>query len=367
MGKRLFISKSYCGLYHKLNIASANMVLVLIIMKLTLLMVLVELNHIFTYKNIFTNEQYMYKSQLDLDLKLAIADLDVQKLPQIGFLPDNLSFFCPNGINVHKINIDNKSYGYFGIRHKKTSNLNLIQQKKLYYKMVLQEQNIDAHKIQIIDLSGEDRAQQVFFLDNNNALWRYDVASYKLFLQNSNINNINYIIGSDIFNAITNDFDLKYTIYLHSREKNKKTNIAQDVVQLANPSGSTKNLNIVRNIITSKQAIAHFFLRSNYIIFLYEDLNIEPQVYKLNYTNKFAEHVFKSEIFAKKIDIKFNVYKKLLNNCHKELDINNYELLWDAKLNAHKINIINTACELKTYEFNLPNDRGILSFRANDY
>ncbi len=54
MGKRLFISKSYCGLYHKLNIASANMVLVLIIMKLTLLMVLVELNHIFTYKMVFT-------------------------------------------------------------------------------------------------------------------------------------------------------------------------------------------------------------------------------------------------------------------------------------------------------------------------
>lgn len=298
------------------------MILVLIIMKLALLSVVIELEHIFTYKKIFINEQELYHNQLNLDKKIAeIINVRPLNILPVGFMPDDLSFLCPNGINIYPINIDGKLYGYFGMRSVQFNNITLIQQKNFYYKIFLENQenkNRQPHKLKVIDLFGNHQVEQVFFFDNNNFLWRYDILQDQFFLENSNANNIDYIISPDVFNIPAR----KYVIYLHTRDTD------QDIIKINNIT-----------IIKSQQKIKKFFLRGNYIIILYQNLDLEPHIYKICH-----------KMSAKKIAIKLNVYK--------QSDVSTYELLWDDKLNVHKI---------MHYTFNLPNDRNILSFQTSNF
>ena len=333
-------------------------------MKLVLLSIVVELDHMFTYKKIFINQQHSYKNQLDIDMKLAkTINAESTQLSQVGFLPDNLSFLNSNGINIYQANIDSKSYGYFGVRGIRLNNINLIKQQKLYYKMLLENKNINTHQLKTIDLFGNNLIDQVFFFDANNFLWRYDVLKDKLFLQNSNSNNINYIVGSDIFNIISrqSDFQSKYIIYLHYKEAN------QDIIKIIHQCNEDSRCAQSIDIIKSKQAIMKFFLRSNYIIILYQNLDIEPQIYKIYYKNN-IHNILEPSIVAKKIDIKLNLYKKeVLLNCIPGSNLPKYELLWDVKLNAHRISVNQQICQTINYVFNLPNDKNILSFKSSDY
>lgn len=98
-----------------------------ILLKLILLTVLLGLDQIFIYQKILANEQQTINSNENLKLKLLeIINQPyylIQQLPFYGFIPDNLSTECNNytdcistGINIYKINLDNKIEAYIGIR-----------------------------------------------------------------------------------------------------------------------------------------------------------------------------------------------------------------------------------------------------------
>ena len=109
------------------------MLLVLVVMKLALLIIIIEIDRVFTYKKIFNNEQETHNKQLNINAKLTkIANSQIKLWQKVGFLPDDLSFLCDHGINIHQINIDQQLYGYWGARALISVDLNLKKQKTLY-------------------------------------------------------------------------------------------------------------------------------------------------------------------------------------------------------------------------------------------
>ncbi len=351
--------------------ASINMLLVLVVMKLALLIIIIEIDRVFTYKKIFNNEQETHNKQLNINAKLTkIANSQIKLWQKVGFLPDDLSFLCDHGINIHQINIDQQLYGYWGARALISVDLNLKKQKTLYFEMLLQSHDVDLHQLQLVDLFGVGKVDQVFFLDQQNCLWRYDVATNKLFLQSAGQENINYVVANDMFNITNNNadnskFQLQYIIYVHARENNLDNNKSQDFIKVIYANQQDCENSSVLKILTSEQRIANFFLYYNYIIIMHEDIKLEPIIYKIGH-KKSSDNVSNTKIMTNKIDVKFKSRHTVLDNCRIDINLPRFKLSWDPNSKLHKIEIMNNGCELLVYEFNLPNDNMMLSFRIDD-
>jgi|GEM_PF-1335777 len=311
-----------------------NLLIVLILMKLILLNISLGLDQTYIYIKIFVNEQQTYISHKKLWSKLLEIinpnNKEIQKSQVYGFLPDDLSLGCQTGINIYKIILDNTIYAYFGIRVNGKPHNNLIQQPTILPKI--------AHSITIMDLFGTNNANQIFFLDDKNLLWKYDFIQNQL-LYNVQTTAIDYIVGSSL--TINNN----YFIYLRCKDQDN----LQDLIKLI--ISDHKN-NILTSTLISIPTANKFFLRANHLIFLYEYL--EPQIYKLINNN--------NQLLAKKIKIPFNSYEQQLSD-----RLPFYNLFWDQNKHLHIATIVTNACKLKTYEFSLPEDNGILSIRTNDY
>lgn len=347
-----------------------NLILVLIITKIALLLIITTFSQMFTYKKIFDNEQSIYNDRINLEQELLqIANSNIERFVKIGFLPDDLSFLCGNGLNVYQFNINQKLYGYWGVRIFKPETINLIKQQQLYYKMLLSEKNLNVHKLTLIDSSGKNQVDQIFFLDLKNRLWKYDIAADRFLLQIANYNNINYIIGNDVFNRsqggqFTETLQ-KYLIYIHTREKNQSTNDWKDMINIISPSHKNYNHNRTLAILESKNEIAKFMLCYNYLILLYKDLTLQPNIYKISNNN--LNHNLQPRLLITAMDLKFQLQIGYVDDCQNKSNLPKFKLLWDAKNKQHKIDMIKQNCETITYTFNLPTDNNILSFRTNDY
>lgn len=345
-----------------------NLILVLIITKMALLLIITTFSQMFTYKKIFDNEQSIYNDHINLEQELLqIANSNIEQFVKIGFLPDDLSFLCSNGLNVYQFNINQKIYGYWGVRIFKQETINLIKQQKLYYKMLLSDRNLDVHKLKLIDSLGKNQIDQVFFLDFKNRLWKYDIAVDRFLLQIDN-SNINYIIGNDVFNRsklgqFTEKLQ-KYLIYTHTREKNQSTNDWKDMIKIISPSDKNHNHNRTLATLESKDEIAKFMLCYNYLILLYKDLNLQPNIYKISNNN--LNHNLQPRLLITAMDLEFQPKMGYTNDCKNEFNLPKFKLLWDAKNKQHKIDIIKQNCEIISYMFNLPTDNNILSFRTHD-
>ena len=301
-----------------------------------LLTILTNLDQIFLYKKIFINEQKLYDTQKNLDLKLLDLVNEKIKLETRWFLPDELSLFCQTGINIYNINLANTLHAYIGTRINIALNKHLIQhQEYIFSKMLPQQVVQDAHSITPIDLFGNKQIEQILFLDSKNLLWKYDVLQNQLFQQDHQPNAIDYIVGSSFFNA-------SYHIYLRHRNKNN----TKDQIKVI--TVDYKSTLLTSELITVPAA-NKFFMRANNLIFLYQDL--EPQIYRLHYNKK---------LLAKKIKVDFNNYEQPPTVC-----LTSAELYWDQNKHLHIATITTPGCTEKKYEFTLPEDNGILSVNNN--
>ena len=347
-----------------------NLILVLTITKIALLLIITTFYQMFIYNKIFDNEQTMYKDQIDLEQELfRMANSDIEQFAKVGFLPDDLSFFCSNGLNVYQFNINQKLYGYWGTRIFKQRIIDVIKQQRTYYKMLLSGKNLNFHKLKLIDSSGKDQVDQIFFLDVKNRLWKYDIAADQVLLQIASYNNINYLIGNDIFNRsqggqVTLPLQ-KYLIYTHTREKNQSTNGWRDMINIISPSN--KNYNHSRTLATleAKNEVEKFMLCYNYLILLYKDLNLQPNIYKISNNN--LNHNVQTNLLITATDVEFQSQIGYVDGCQNKYNLPKFKLLWDVKQKQHRIEIIKQNCETISYIFNLPPDNNILSFRSNDY
>ena len=318
-----------------------NLIFILTLMKLIFLIILLGLDQIYIYKKIFFNEQYTYNANNVLALKLLELskhfNQEIQKYPYYGFLPDDLSIECQNGINVYKIILDNRLYTYWGMRSNISISNNTTQQQTVPYELI-KINHQDPHSVTLTNLAGNYIADQIFFFDNKNSLWKYDIAQNQMLLINSQANSIDYIVGSSL------TINTNYFIYLRCREPNNTLDLIKLIII------DHKNNMLITPLISVP--IAHkFFLRANNLIFLYIDA--EPQIYKLIYTS--------NQLLAKKIQVPFNTYERFSNK------LPSCDLLWDQNKYLHTATIVTNNNKLKIYEFNLPEDNGILSIRTNDY
>lgn len=294
------------------NLAFINFIMVLVIMKLILLSILISLNQIYTCKKILLNEQQLYNKNKNLELQLLNP---ANLINSIGFLPDESSITCINGLSIYKIILEDYNIqAYVG----KRIILPFSQQNHLT--IPLQIKNI-AHSI-VATNTGD-----LFFFDNHNLLWKYNINNEHLLQLYHEPNAIDYIV-TDCF------------IYIRHRDLNK----FQDKIKII----STNYDNILANSLIKIPIANKFFIRANYLIFLYEDL--EPQIYKLQYYNQLP---------PKKFIINFNKHTVLLDQ-KPDFD---YKLSWDPNKNVHLGSIFHPPNKLTIYEFTLPSDNDILSIR----
>jgi hypothetical protein len=298
----------------KNNLSFINFIMVLIIMKLILLSILISLNQIYTCKKILLNEQRLYNKNKNLDLQLLNPN---NLINPIGFLPDESSATCINGLNIYKVTL--KDYNTQAYVSKRIININYTNNLTI----PPQIKNI-AHSI-VATAAGN-----VFFFDNHNLLWKYNINKEQLLQLDPEPNAIDYIV-TDCF------------IYTRHRDLNK----FQDKIKIIDINYN----NILAKPLIITPIANKFFIRANYLIFLYQ--NLEPQIYKLQYYNQLP---------PKKLTINFNSYIFSLDQ-KSNFD---YNLSWDSNKNVHLATIINSSNKVTIYEFMLPSDNDILSIRTLD-
>ncbi|MGI9214325.1 MAG: hypothetical protein ACR2HS_01260, partial [Gammaproteobacteria bacterium] len=199
---------------HRSISGSLNIIILLIIFNILFMLLNLVSNNIYIYKKIFINEQNLHDKQLDLDLKLINnANSELFEFPIVGFIADDLTYLCPNGINIHEMYIKHISYGYWGKRIAKKIDYDNLNIQKLYYENLITSKGFEVNKLTIVDLYNQNQIDQVFFIDQQGKLWSYDVKLNNFFLQYATDEPIiNYIIGNPIFNK-----SLKYNIYIHHK------------------------------------------------------------------------------------------------------------------------------------------------------
>lgn len=300
----------------KNNLSFINFIMVLVITKLIALSILISLNQIYTCKKILLNEQELHNKNKNLELQLLNP---ANLINPIGFLPDDSSVTCINGLSVYKIILkDHNIQAYIGKRTITPFN----------------QQNVLTIPTKIANIAHAvvTTSDDLFFFDRNNLLWKYNIHDEQLLQLDYEPLALDYIV-TDCF------------IYIRHRDLNK----FQDKIKII----STNYNNILVNPLINIPAANKFFIRANYLIFLYKDL--EPQIYKLQYYN---------ELPPKKLKINFNSYTVLLGQESNQESNFDYKLSWDPNKNSHLGVIFNSPNQATIYEFMLPSDIDILSIRT---
>lgn len=318
--------------------AFVNLILILIINKLILLAILATLEKMHTYKLIFDNIKDYYDKHKSLQSQLLkFINQSNQKLSEkleYKFLADNLSLDCNQGINIYKISLTNDLHANIAKRTTKVLKEKTLQQTTFLNNLILQKYSNESRSITVIDVFGKNIADEVFFIKNN-LLYRYDINKDLVFSYNVHTNIIDYIVGPYLnFNQ---EHQYKYHIYLRCREPNN-INDTIKVISITN-----HNTLVIQELLSIPKA-NNFFLKSNHLIFLYQDC--EPQIYKI-FNNK--------ELTIKKIKINFATK---INDYPQTTKIPKCQLYWDEYKQTHI-----AATLLNNYEFTLAEDNGILSIK----
>ncbi len=350
---------------YKFISGSLNIIILLIIFNILFMLLNLAYNNIYIYKKIFINEQNLHNKQLDLDLKLINnANSETFKLSIVGFIADDLTYLCPNGINIHEMYINHISYGYWGKRIAKKIDYDNLNIQKLYYENLITSKGFEVNKLTIVDLYNQNQIDQVFFIDQQGKLWSYDVKLNNFFLQYATDEPIiNYIIGNPIFNK-----SLKYNIYIHHKLHTK------DIIKLIyfeDMKDTYINNSKTIELFTSLQPINAIFLRANHLIAVSSegDSKIDPiiNIYKLDYnyqdSTKFNFKLHTSNhtslnFICNKIDIKFN---NLPISTSTKLG-DKFELIWNTQSNYHQLNIYIGYQVISSY-FRLNPDNALLSYK----
>ena len=352
-----------------------NIILVLVIAKITLFMVVVLFDQIFNYKNIFANVSKFYYAEPDLNISILskqktsniTMNFDLLGITnKIGFLPDNASFLCQDGLEIYKFN-KNRVHGYFGFRvvNEDQSISELITGKEQYYQVLLdQNKNIKVKKLQMIDSKSNNKVDQILLMDYSNRTWLYNVALDQVFLVDSKYSSeeyVDYIVINQIFNlenrTYQHDYNPGLIIFLHSRGQFKDY---IDIFYVSLERYSKRQL----TKLCFNNHLAKFKIYRDYMVVFYEDSNLPPNAYKIHVSQK-------NSIALQKMNIEFYLQSQQLKNCiQKEQEsttLPQISFLWNQKLFLHQAIIVKKNCLILKYNFNLPTDQGIVSFRTIDY
>ena len=318
--------------------AFINLILILIINKLILLAILATLEKLHIYKLIFDNMKSYYDKHKSLQSQLLkfINQSNQQLVDNLEykFLADDLSLDCNQGINIYKISLPNDLYANIAKRTTKVLNEKTLQQTTFLNNLILQKYSSDSKAITIIDFFGKNVADEVFFIKNN-LLYRYNINKDLVFSYNVHTNIIDYIVGSYL--NINQEHQYKYHIYLRCREPNNINDTIKTI------SIKPNNTLVIQELLSIPKA-NNFFLKSNHLIFLYNDC--EPQIYKI-FNNK--------ELNLKKININFSTK---INDYSQTTKNPKCQLYWDDYKQTHIATTL-----LNSYEFTLAEDNGILSIK----
>ena len=335
-----------------------NLFLILLVLKILFLTIMLETKHLDIYNKIFNNQKNLYNQKLSFDIVLANACKHQIINNSIGFLFDDLFTFSNSGLNIYKISNQN-TYGYMGCRGIESIDLNEIVKANNYYQNLLIKYGLVMQQIKSVSFNlKKNLVEQIFLIQNATELWRYDVIQGKFFLEYDSksigAKIINYIITANILKQHNNS-DLKlnnYLIYLHlSGEK--------DTLQCIIKSNDSNQNNKKIVIFNTNNKILNFFIRCNNIIIFYQDLKLNPEIYKIIVDN----YIDRSKIIFLKLISKQIDFKKIMTTtANNELLT---ELLWDQLVFMHRLNI-NYPCGTISYLFNLNNDNILLGYRSEN-
>lgn len=303
------------------NCAFINLILILVINKIMLLTLLYNLEKIYIYnKIIYNTKDYYNNKNINKILEQFINKSNQELIAQLNyrFIPDELSIDCHNGINIYHLYLTNTLHAYFAKRINVTVEQQLLIKKYNLINIILKTYP----KATNITITNDN----IFFIEHN-LLYKYIINQNKTFSYNLSDQIIDYIIGP-------------YYIYLRTKANNNLYDI----------------INIIyindQNILTKTQLAIipkanSFFLKANYLIFLY--YNTEPQIYKLihDYT-----------LTIKKLHISFD---QTVNTLEPPTNTIYYNIYWDPNKQTH----IAITPQI-TYKFKLPIDNGILSITNNN-
>lgn len=364
-----------------------NLIILTIIFNILFLLANLAYNNIYIYRKIFHNEQNLYDNQINLDLEfITKANIASDILPALGFIPDDLTYMCHNGINVYEMYINNIPYGYWGNRKNKEIDYNHLNTKKEYYKNLIINKGFIVNKLNMIDLYNQNKIDEIFFIDQKDRLWNYDVKLNNFVLQHvANEPIVDYIIGNPIYNNYSNNKSLKYNIYtLHTSLNKSLVKLTyfekQDNIETLN----TKTI----ELLTSITPIDAIFMRANYIITIslaksnniynntadniiniYRlkytsqnkhklDLKSSKQVNGKGYNNNFTFICNKTDIklYALPISRQHSLYKDPI-----DFNKSDIELVWNEEFNYHQVNIY-VGYKIISYYFKLKQDNNLLAY-----
>lgn len=342
-----------------------NIILVLVIMKLALLIVLVLFNQMFTYKKIFANEVNFYKQQLIIDNQEKLNNISnfafSNPSNKVGFLPDDASFLCQNGLEIYKLS-QNGACLYFGNRifkeYKDRTEL-LLKKERYYRELFANSKKINIEKLQFIDFNGNGTLDQIYLTDDTKQLWYYNITTDQLFLLDSKNCCEDYIVGRYTFifdpASLKNNYSDRLVIFLHSKQYDRDY---IDIFYFDLKSLSKHQL--IR--LTFKERLAKFRLYHDYMVLLYQDSKLAPSIHKISVKSNYS-------IEVKKSNIQIYSESEEISSCKEnpEVNLSEFTIIWNQKLRTHQVIITKSNCVLTKYNFKLPTDQNILSFRTIDY
>lgn len=303
------------------NRAFINIILILIVNKIMLLTLVYNIEKIYIYNKIICNtKEYYNNKKPSTILKEFINKSNQELMGQLNytFIPDELSIDCFHGINVYHLFVTNTLHAYFAKRINVSVEQTLLTKKQDLINMILTSYPTATN----ITVTHDN-----IFFTNHNVLYKYIINQHKIFIYHLSSKIIDYLVGP-------------YYIYVRTQATDNSYNNINVI-----------NINQQHICFMTFLAIIpkanSFFLRANYLIFLY--YNSEPQLYKLINNNK---------LNIKKLNISFEQLTTTLASNNSNIE---YNLYWDTKKQTHV-----AVTPLSTYLFKLPLDNGILSITDNN-